>query len=253
MRTSILKDSLDLTNTQTALSVQRQVNAGPQLVRGSSSGAAPTLRTGDTATRVTASGDIQVRIGTSKGRSVIRTISPPGASTGYLAPQTGTVAPTVVTNFPNSGDAGWYRNTSSGAVYFVYNDGGTLRTITASTIGIAFTDISGAITDAQHGSRSGGTLHADASGSASGFLSTTFFTLLNNATSSATASTLVLRDGSADLFCARIRATTDLVVGGLSVVKTRQAAVADATGAGDVVAQLNALLDRIRNHGLIAP
>ena len=34
---------------------------------------------------------------------------------------------------------------------------------------------------------------------------------------------------------------------------TRGAAVADATGAGDVVAQLNALLARVRVHGLIAP
>ena len=89
--------------------------------------------------------------------------------------------------------------------------------------------------------------------SASRLMSSEGRATFNNATSSATASTLVLRDGSADLFCARIRATTDLVVNGLSVVKTRQAAVADATGAGDVVAQLNALLDRIRNHGLIAP
>jgi hypothetical protein len=39
----------------------------------------------------------------------------------------------------------------------------------------------------------------------------------------------------------------------VQVVTTRQAAVADATGAGDIVAQFNALLARIRTHGLIAP
>jgi len=41
--------------------------------------------------------------------------------------------------------------------------------------------------------------------------------------------------------------------GGVKVVGAQGAAVADATGAGDVVAQLNALLARMRTHGLIAP
>lgn len=43
-----------------------------------------------------------------------------------------------------------------------------------------------------------------------------------------------------------------LKVGGVQVVTSQQAAVADATGAGDVVAQLNALLAACRAHGLIA-
>ena len=43
-----------------------------------------------------------------------------------------------------------------------------------------------------------------------------------------------------------------LKVAGLQVVGAQGAAVADATGAGDVVAQLNALLARLRTHGLIA-
>lgn len=42
-------------------------------------------------------------------------------------------------------------------------------------------------------------------------------------------------------------------VNGTQVVAARGAAVADATGAGDVVAQLNAALARLRAHGLIAP
>lgn len=41
-------------------------------------------------------------------------------------------------------------------------------------------------------------------------------------------------------------------VDGLKVVGAQGAAVADATGAGDVVAQLNALLARCRAHGIIA-
>lgn len=41
-------------------------------------------------------------------------------------------------------------------------------------------------------------------------------------------------------------------VNGTQVVGAQGAAVADATGAGDVVAQLNSLLARVRTHGLIA-
>ena len=44
---------------------------------------------------------------------------------------------------------------------------------------------------------------------------------------------------------------SSLYVGGDQVVGLQQADVADATGAGDVVAQLNALLSRLRSHGLI--
>ena len=43
------------------------------------------------------------------------------------------------------------------------------------------------------------------------------------------------------------------LVSGTKVVGAQGAAVADATGAGDVVAQLNAWLARARAHGLIAP
>lgn len=42
-------------------------------------------------------------------------------------------------------------------------------------------------------------------------------------------------------------------VQGKTVVGSRKAAVANATGSGDVVAQLNTLLSRLRAHGLIEP
>jgi hypothetical protein len=45
---------------------------------------------------------------------------------------------------------------------------------------------------------------------------------------------------------------TGWYMGATKLIGVRGAAVADATGAGDVVAQLNALLARIRAHGLIA-
>lgn len=43
-----------------------------------------------------------------------------------------------------------------------------------------------------------------------------------------------------------------LAIAGTQVISSQGAAVANATGAGDVVAQLNALLARLRTHGLIA-
>jgi hypothetical protein len=56
-------------------------------------------------------------------------------------------------------------------------------------------------------------------------------------------------------FGGSIDMTTSLLRGGTKVVGAQGAAVADATGAGDVVAQLNLLLARLRaatGHGLIA-
>lgn len=47
-------------------------------------------------------------------------------------------------------------------------------------------------------------------------------------------------------------AQTSVKVAGTKVLGAQGAAVADATGAGDVVAQLNTLLARLRTHGLIA-
>ena len=49
-----------------------------------------------------------------------------------------------------------------------------------------------------------------------------------------------------------IGASGGLQVGANKVIGAQGAAVADATGAGDVVAQLNTLLSRLRAHGLIA-
>jgi hypothetical protein len=51
--------------------------------------------------------------------------------------------------------------------------------------------------------------------------------------------------GTLDLF-------NGVAVGGTQVIAAQQPAVANATGSGDVVAQLNSLLSRLRAHGLIA-
>lgn len=49
-----------------------------------------------------------------------------------------------------------------------------------------------------------------------------------------------------------VNTVTEYKVSGTKVVGARGSAVADATGAGDVVARLNDLLARLRTHGLIA-
>jgi len=58
--------------------------------------------------------------------------------------------------------------------------------------------------------------------------------------------------GTAGNYINIANSTGELRVNGTKVVTAQGAAVADATGAGDVVAQLNALLARCRAHGLIA-
>jgi len=54
----------------------------------------------------------------------------------------------------------------------------------------------GVLADANHGSLSGGALHALASGGAAGFMSTTHYNRVQGATSSASNNTLCLRDGA---------------------------------------------------------
>jgi len=49
-----------------------------------------------------------------------------------------------------------------------------------------------------------------------------------------------------------VNTASSYYVDDIQVVGNQEAAVADATGAGDVVAQLNTLLSRLRSHGLIS-
>lgn len=106
-----------------------------------------------------------------------------------LAFKTGVVAP-ALTDYPNDGDNGQFYDTAAGQLYIVRNYLGTL-------IYPNFVSISGTITDAQHGSRGGGTLHAAVTGAANGFMIAADKTKLDNAVSTATASRLVIRDGTA--------------------------------------------------------
>ena len=58
--------------------------------------------------------------------------------------------------------------------------------------------------------------------------------------------------GYANLYAGAVVTSDAFYRSGVQVVGAQGAAVADATGAGDVVAQLNTLLARLRAHGLIA-
>lgn len=110
-------------------------------------------------------------------------------SSTNLAFKTGTAAP-ALTDYPNDGDNGWFYNTTASQLWYVRNYQGTL-------VYINFVSVSGTITDAQHGDRGGGTLHAAVTGAANGFMIAADKTKLDNAVSTATASRLVIRDGTA--------------------------------------------------------
>lgn len=153
---------------------------------------------GDTTTRLTPRGAVALAVYDSKSNYVEATI-PPGLADDLahlLKFQTGTTDPGIP-NFPLDGDWGWYLNTSTNKLWVPRNYNGVL-------IYPDFVSISGTISDIQHGSRSGGTLHANATTSTAGFESAADKTNLDAntadlaaATSAATANELVRRNASA--------------------------------------------------------
>lgn len=234
---------------------------------------------GDTTIRFTPSGAIEVSIYDAQGNPATSIIAADANSAVTF--QTGIVPPTLV-NFPNPGDNGEYYDTVLQQLWIVRNFGGTLifpnfvsfsgtisdaqhgdRSTTTTTMH-KFLQITGTITDTQHGNRGGGTLHDPASGSAAGFMTIGQFNLLAGATASATASTLVLRNGTGGanfggtLTTAIISAsnvigtTAHYEVDGVQVVKEQQPAIAGADGTlADATTKINLVIGTLRNHGLI--
>lgn len=100
----------------------------------------------------------------------------------YIGQQTGTGAPTTA-QFPINGNYGFYDDGSTH--YFVINTGGTVHGITISTL-------PGTITDAQHGSKTTGTLHAAVTTTVNGFMLATDKVILDAATASPDGSTSTL-------------------------------------------------------------
>lgn len=206
-----------------------------------------------------------------------------------LSIRSGTLAVTdpsfASTYFPEAGDWGFYRNTSTNQTYILVNRSGTaVETLTYSTLGVtlSFTDISGTITAAQHGqftpnSATNEALHAAVTSTRAGFMLAADKVKLDAATASPTISTIAMRDASADctfrhLLCdgnafgtnGFVDCTSNTGIGGhyrvegTRVVSLRQAAIADAnTGApsaADCAARINDILAALRptGHGLIA-
>lgn len=159
-------------------------------------------------------------------------------SDNYLAPQTHSGAPTT-TQFPSAGNFGWYKNTSSGNWYFTLNFGGTLVFQDISTF-------SGTITDTQHGSRSGGTLHAAATSSTAGFATAAQITSL-------TATAATVADITSTGTVSHVINGTTIYVNGVPVISARITHIANATTAIDVITQFNALLAALQANNMMSP
>jgi len=161
-----------------------------------------------------------------------------------------------VAQFPTDGQYGWYLNTSTGNYSFVLNNGGVLafqdlRTFTGNISAAQHGDLSGSaatfhqfpsitgtITDLQHGVRSGANLHDAATGSVNGFMSATDKTKLNDITATGTATNLLN--------------ATQLQINGVKVVGAQGAAITDPDGTlANAVSRIQAILNRLRAHGLI--
>lgn len=234
--------------------IQSQARRTNQIKGGFSNRLPSGLKEGDVLARFGDEGAIQ--LGVSDARGDLRLINipptfatlPPGIDK-YLDLQTGTVPP-ILANFPNDGDWGQYYDTVATALYWVRNISGSLvylnflgfagtisdtqhgdRSATA-TVMHDFDQISGEITGAQHGNRGGGALHAAVTGAANGFMIAADKTKLDAATALATASTLVLRDGSGGTaFAGTLTAVTVTATGVISTTSTMSATGAINTNA----------------------
>lgn len=190
--------------------LQRQLNAQGRVLPHVRNGVQPRgMSNGD---RLMGRGTRGNITGIPDGKGNVITQEVPDSVTQFQDPQTGAGAPTTA-NFPVIGDFGWYRDTTNNVTYFVQNRSGAIDNISLSTFTGSISDLSGTITDAQHGARAGGTLHATATGSVAGFLSATDKSLINTATDAATGSALCQRDVNGDLTVRRMNSNRYNVAG----------------------------------------
>lgn len=205
-----------------AQDTQTKNNQAPQLASAPAGSTLGPIKPGDLRTTITNTG-VSITVGGGRNTSK-RVLIPSGLDpslAGYQPPQDGIVAPTVADNFPDDGDFGWYRDTVTGYVYWGWNDGGTLRNVTLTTLAGTLTDtqhgdrstttttmhkfaqISGTITATQHSNfaadAANDSLHAEATAARYGFLSPTKWSLIDGAATAATPDTLVKRNGSGEV------------------------------------------------------
>ncbi len=219
----------------TASQTQRGVNSQMTTVAGVQNGKQAILKNGDSTIAI--SGDnIYFRQGAAKGTALEFNIS--RASTGLKPYQTGTIAPSVATNFPADGDFGFYENTTGPTYYWTINHGGALKNISISTLTgwpIAFPSITGTITADQHGelgrTTSGGSthpLHTNATTGEAGFLSTTFFDLLTTTSVTTSNDSLVKRSATGAIQASAFNAVTAGSTPGTFLVDGSNIATADS-------------------------
>lgn len=197
------------------------------------------------------------------GRLLLSYFDAKGNSADYNLPsdissqvgyQEGSGVPTLA-NFPNPGDNGQYFDTATSKLWIVRNRAGALiypnfvsisGTITGTQhsdlsafVGTlhGFAQITGSITAAQHGNftatAANDNLHALATAARPGFLSASDFSLLNGATAAATASTLALRNASANISFNIVNLSTSLQVASTQVVSARNTGWTAFTGTTD--------------------
>lgn len=243
---------------------------------------------GDQIARVLDNGQLSLSYFDAKGNSADYNL--PSDISSQVGYQEGSGVPTLA-NFPNPGDNGQYFDTATSRLWIVRNRGGTLiypnfvsisGTITGTQhsdlsafVGTlhSFGQISGTITATQHGNFSAATandsLHAVATTAHPGFLSTTFFDLLNGATAAATASTLVQRNGTGGANFAGTLAAVDVDASGhyevdsVQVVSNRntgwtaptatqsKAGFANGATATQIEQTLSAVVNALITHGLL--
>jgi hypothetical protein len=202
-------------------------------------------------------------------------VIPSNINTDYVTAQSGTGAPTT-TQFATDGQYGWYENTNNGKWYFVLNEGGAIVTQDISTLSgnlgtgqhgdlsgdatakHVFTQIGGTITDLQHGTRSGGTLHAEVTDTVDGFMiaadKQAFDTLF---TTSGTASNNVNVTGVRvnGTRVVSTRSTGWSITGTFTSNKTLSVNTSTITTAqlADIVYTLVTALNSAAGHGLLGP
>jgi len=124
----------------------------------------------------------------------------------------------------------------------------------------SFGSILGSLTDDKHGAlgyqTSGGSnLHSLATTGHAGFMSVTYATMLENASTTDTADTLCLRNVNGDGTFRRVRCTGTIGGTAQQVLADRQAAITNANvvtpSAANCAGVINNILTAMRNHGLI--
>lgn len=223
-------------------SIQTQTNTAPGLFSNSGGKVALGVVPGSLNAVRMPDGSISLDVADSSGFGSPVTIGGAApSSSSYLPPQTHAGIPTT-TQFPASGNFGWYKNTTTGGWYFTLNFGGAL-------VFQDFAGFGGAISDAQHGARGGGTLHTAATTSTAGFATGAQITLLNSV------NTIITDITGTGTPSNTLNATT-FYVGGVPVISARAASVALLAGAAtlaQVITTVNSIITNIKANNFMSP